>query len=66
MQFPRNGATIYQPLPGKVGVSIPIFEVGLRLPMTNLSDGIMCQYGFSADDMNFKVVNKFVGFELAC
>lgn len=41
VQFLRKGATIYQLPPGKVGVPFPIFEAGLRLPMTNFFDETM-------------------------
>lgn len=63
---PRKGALIFQPAKGKVGVPIPIIKAGLRLPTTDFFDKIMRQYDFSVDDLTPNVVNKIIGFELAC
>lgn len=48
------------------GRRLPIIEAGLRLPMTDFFDVIMCQYGFSVDNLTPNTVNKNVGFELTC
>lgn len=66
VEYPRKGAIITHPSQGKVRVPIPIFEAGLRLPMTNFFDDIMCQYGFSVDNLTPNTVYKIVDFEMAC
>lgn len=66
MQFPRKGAVIFQPLPGKVRVSILIFESGLCLPTSDFFDQIMQEYAISMDNLTPNAMNKIVGFELAC
>lgn len=66
MQFPREGAVIFQPPEGKVGVLILIFEAGRRLPTSDFFDEIMHQYDFSMEDLTPNAVNKIVGFKLAC
>lgn len=66
VHFLRKGAIISRPPLGKVRVPVPIFEARLRLTMTGFFNEILHQYGFNVDDLNPNVVNKFVGFELAC
>lgn len=43
-----------------------IFEVGLYLPVTYFFDDVMREYGFSIHNLTPNVVNKTVGFDLAC
>lgn len=61
-----KGAHISWALEGKVGIVIPIFEVGLHLPTINFFNVIMRQYGFFVDNLSPNTVNKIVGFEMAC
>lgn len=66
VQYPKKGAIISRPQEGKVRVPNPIFKVGLRLPTVDFFDDIMCKYGLSMDNLTPNIVNKIVGFELAC
>lgn len=43
-----------------------IFEVGLWLLISDFIDEVMCEYGFSVDNLTHNTVNKIVRFELAC
>lgn len=43
-----------------------IFEAGLQLSISDFFYEVMRGYGFSKDDLTPNVVNKIVGFELAC
>lgn len=65
-QYPPRGVHLSHSSEGKVGVTIPTFDVGLQLPTIEFFDEIMSQYGFSIDDMTPNVINKIVGFEMAC
>ncbi|CAI9272063.1 unnamed protein product [Lactuca saligna] len=62
--IPAKGASIYNCPQGIVGVSIPLFEAGLRLPTSNFFDMIVHHYGFSVDELTPNAVNKIVCFEL--
>lgn len=64
MEYPRKGDIITHPPEGKVEVPIPIFEVGLQLPMTDFFDDVIHQYGFSVNDLTPNVVNKIVSFKM--
>lgn len=66
VQFPKKGAIFYQPPTRKVGVPVSIFEAGLLLPLSDLFHEVMCEYGFSVDDLTLNVVNKIIRFKLAC
>lgn len=66
VEYPQKGAIISLPSEGKVGVPIPIFEAGLRLPMSDFFDDTMRQYGFSVDYLTPDAVKKIVGFKMAC
>ena len=57
---------MYDRPPGKVGVPIPSFEEGLRLPTSDFSDMIVQHYGFTVNELTSSAVNKIIGFELIC
>ena len=61
-----KGVPIHDYPQGKVGVPIPLFEAGLRLPISDFFNMIVDHYGFSVDELTPIAVNKIIGFELIC
>ncbi|CAI9261723.1 unnamed protein product [Lactuca saligna] len=49
----------------RVGVPIPLFEAGLRLPTSDLFNMIVDHYGFFVDELTPCAVNKIEDFVLA-
>ena len=62
----EKGTIISHPTKGEVGVSIPIFEVGMKLSTTDFFDEVMSLYGFRMSYLTTNAINKNVGFELVC
>lgn len=61
-----KGSSTYDCPRGKVGVPVPLFEAGLRLPTYEFFDMIVHHYDFSVDELTPSAVNKIVCFELIC
>ena len=66
VEFPVSASLITRPPPGKVGVYLKTFDVGLRLPLTDFQEEILWHNGCSVQMRTPGVVHKIVAFDMIC
>lgn len=64
VEFLKSGVVITSSPPKKVVVYLQTFDAGLRLPLTNYQEELLCRNGSNVQMLTPSTVHKMVAFEM--